>query len=177
MWAAYCQQRTVEKNTLVLNNRRHLLISHNKEIQLSSLQDSYPCGLPLLVVLSCTRNPHKKQNIMHKQAIGPIDQYLTGRCRFARKSTRYPSIRYEISLCKVVHKYQNMPACVVHAVATSLSPVPRISLCRRLAERPLSLSHCLAAVLPGMPAAISEIISCIRQERLISTAKNGYLLS
>ena len=25
-----------EKNTVVLNNRRHLLISHNKEIQLNS---------------------------------------------------------------------------------------------------------------------------------------------
>ena len=95
-----------EKNTVVLNNPRYL-ISHNKEMQLGSLQDSYPCGLSLLE--SCTTNPNKKKKIYASKR-GPID-HLPGILQ-TRKEIHKVSTRSEIPLCKVVHKYQNARVCV-----------------------------------------------------------------
>ena len=112
----------------------------------------------------------------------------------ARNNSLY-SVGNACSALVTYDLYDNKLSSIVYAVATSLSLVPRISLRRRLAERPLSLSHpdwdfnesvlyvimaerqnSLAVVLPGS-TALSEIISCFRQKGVISTAKKGHLLS
>ena len=123
-------------------------------------------------------------------SIGSLTKRHTGPLRASIPSTQSVTLAPQLS-----RMISNKLLSIVYAVTTSLSLVPRISLRMRLVERPLSLSHpgwdfnesvlhvimaerqnSLAVVLPGS-TALSEIISCIRQKGVISTAKKGHLLS
>ena len=125
-----------------------------------------------------------------QHSIGSLTKRHTGPLRASIPSTQSVTLAPHLS-CMISNKLSS----TVYAVATSLSLVPRISLRRRLTERPLNSSHpdwdfnesvlhvimaerqnSNAVMLPGS-TALSEIISCIRQKGVISTAKKGHLLT
>ena len=127
--------------------------------------------------------PMKTRSEWKQHSVGSLTKRHTGPLRVSIPSTHSVTLPPHL-----LRMNSNKLSSIVYDVATSLSPIPRISLRRRLAERSLSLSHpdwdfnesseslmaeaqkSLAVVLPES-IALSEIISCIRQKGVFFTAK------